>query len=426
MTLRSALLPALLTLLLGAVASGTLAAPQKARFRFHFGSASVPPGYLPVTADTRYGEKNGFGFEETPSNSQPFAFSVALPEGNYRVTVVLGNADREAVTTVKAEARRLMLEKVRTARGEFVTRVFTVAVKRPPLKSGGSVRLKPAEQGHRDWDEKLTLEFSGTRPGVRALEITPASDAITVYLAGDSTVTNQRSEPWSSWGQMLPRFFTEGVAVANHAESGESLKSFTAEKRLEKIRDTIQVGDYLFIQFTHNDQKPGSSFVEPFTTFKEQLRLFADAARAKKAIPVFVTSMYRRRFDADGKIVNTLGDYPEAMRQLARDERIALIDLNALSRTFFETLGPENSKKAFVHYPAGTFPGQNDALRDDTHFNAYGGYQLARCVVESIRASVPDLARHLTQDVPPFDPRHPDPADAWSLPASRPAPDPGR
>lgn len=378
---------------------------------FDFGPGKAAPGYTRVPPAALYAPERGYGYEPgaSVSGDKPFLFSAAVPEGNYHVTVTLGDPADASATTVKAEARRLVLENVTTAAGRFTTRTFTVNVRRPTLRAGDMVRLKADEQGHRNWDDRLTLEFSGARPRLAAVAITRAEEAVTVYLAGDSTVTDQGKEPWSAWGQMLPRFFAAGVAVANHAESGESLKSFVAEKRLEKIRDTIKAGDYLFIQFAHNDQKPGSSHVEPFTTYKEQLKRYIGAAREHGAIPVLVTSMHRRRFDPEGRIVNTLGDYPEAMRQTARAENVPLIDLNARSRTLFEALGPEGTRKAFVHYPAGTFPGQEQALKDDTHFSAYGAYQLARCVVEGIRAGRLGIASYLTDDLPPFDPARPDP-----------------
>jgi hypothetical protein len=128
--------------------------------------------------------------------------------------------------------------------------------------------------------------------------------------------------------------------------------------------------------------------------------------------------MHRRNFDADGKIVNTLGDYPEAMRLLAKDESVPLIDLNAMSKTLFEAMGPDGTLKAFVHYPAGTFPGQDAELKDNTHFNAYGAFELARCVVEGIKENKLGLTKYLVDDVPHFDPSHPDAFASWSLPAS--------
>jgi lysophospholipase L1-like esterase len=248
----------------------------------------------------------------------------------------------------------------------------------------------------------------------------PAPEAITVYLAGDSTVTDQLEEPWSAWGQMLPRFFGPTVAIANHAESGESLRSFVAERRLEKIMDTLRAGDFLLIQFGHNDQKKTdawkATYAAPFDAYKARLSEFIHLARERGATPVLVTSMHRRKFDDSGHIVNTLEEYPEAVRQVGRETGVPVIDLNAMSRTFYEALGPEGSKRAFVHYPAGSFPGQTADLADDTHFNAYGAFQLARCVVEGMRAAGIGLARHLVDGVGPLDPAHPDPAGSWSLP----------
>jgi hypothetical protein len=132
--------------------------------------------------------------------------------------------------------------------------------------------------------------------------------------------------------------------------------------------------------------------------------------------------MPRRRFDEQGKIVNSLEDYPEAVRQLAREEAVALVDLYAVGKTLFEALGPEASKKAFVHYPAGSFAGQSEELKDDTHFSTYGAYELARAVVAGIRSSGLPLAKHLVREETSFDPSHPDPVEAWDLPTSPPLP----
>ena len=333
-----------------------------------------------------------------------------MPEGNYNVAVTLAGQEGGSVITVKAEARRLMLEKVRIRAGETETRTFTVNVRYREIHSEAAVKLKPRELDSYDWDHKLTLEFAGVRPAIRAIEIARVDNAVTVYLAGDSTVVDQGKKPWAAWGQMLPRFFKPGVAVANHAESGETLKAFIAENRLDKIRSTIQAGDYLFIQFAHNDQKPGPAHLDAFTTYKEYVNRYIHEARKKGAIPVLVTSMHRRTFNADGKITNSLGEYPEAMRQTASEENVALIDLNAMSKVFYEALGPEQSKKAFVHYAAGAFPGQDETLKDNTHFNAYGAYELARCIVEGIKANHLGIVKFLADDaLAAFDPRHPDP-----------------
>jgi lysophospholipase L1-like esterase len=266
----------------------------------------------------------------------------------------------------------------------------------------------------------LSIEFSGHRPAVSSIEVSPNDSAVTVFLAGNSTVTDQRYEPYSAWGQMLPRFFKPGfVSVANHAESGEALKSFIGENRLEKLLSEIRPGDYVFIQFAHNDQKTQSSaHSAPFTDYKELLKRYIIEARNKGAIPVLVTPMLRRNFDGEGRVVNTHGDYPEAMRQVAEEEQVAMIDLFGMSRTLYEALGPEDSKSLFVHYPAHTFAGQEEELKDNTHHSTYGAYELSKCIVQGIRDNHLELADYLVEGLPEFDPAHPDPFSSWNLPLS--------
>jgi lysophospholipase L1-like esterase len=354
-----------------------------------------------------YDSAVGHGFE--PGSDR--LFSVRVPEGDYRITLELGG-DKASETTVKAEARRLMLESVRVGARKTETRAIIVNVRRPDLTppprnapGGTRVLLNPREIDSFDWDDKLTVEFCGPTAAVRRLRIEPVT-VPTVFLAGDSTVTDQNGEPAASWGQMLPRFLKPEVSVANHAESGETLKSFLTEHRLDKLLSGIKPGDWLLIQFGHNDQKTQwpQTYVEAATTYRDYLRAYAGEARRRGATPVLVTSMHRRKFDAAGKIVNTHGDYPQAVRDTAKDLGVPLIDLHAMSATLYEALGPDQAPKAF-----------NDGGKDATHHNNYGAYQLARCVVEGIRAGVPDLAAHLTTDLPPFDPAHPPSPDTFTL-----------
>lgn len=417
----------------------TMPGTQEAVYRFDFGQGKVARGYVQVLPDMFYNAERGFGFVSNDSilssvdrsvhnaltadfitGNKPFIFAVDIPEGNYNIKVIIGDREGESITTVKAESRRLMLEKVHTARGKFVTKMFTTNVRYSTIHNNEEVKLKQREQAHPDWDRRLTVEFSNSRPCICGLEITGVENAVTVYLAGNSTVTDQQYEPWAAWGQMLPRFFKPGkVSVANHAESGETLKSFIAENRLKKILASIKPGDYMFIQFGHNDQKPeNSDYVEAFTGYKELLKFFISEIRKHNAIPVLVTPVLRRRFDENGKIFNTHGDYPEAMRQTASEENVPLIDLHAMSKILYEAMGTEGSKKIFVHYPAGTFPGQKEEYKDNSHFSNYGAYQLARCIVEGIRTNNLGIARYLADDIQPYDPSQPDPFDEWSLPVS--------
>jgi lysophospholipase L1-like esterase len=390
-------------------------------------------GAVALTAETRYSTseptgKPAFGFDLVASpdkfaggacsSDKPFFFSVTAPDGNYQVTLVLGSGER-STTTVRAESRRLFVDKKFVAAGASATEVFNVNVRTENIAGAtgaeAKVRLKPREIGALDWDEKLTLEFNGQHPSVRSITVKPINDLPTVYLAGDSTMVDQDKEPWAAWGQMLPLFFGPKVVIANDAESGETIRSFTGERRFAKIMSTFKAGDYLIIQFAHNDQKNGSP---EKTDFKGSLQQYLDTVTAKGGHVILVTAMNRRTFDADGHITDSLGGYPQATREFAEQHKLPLIDLNAMSKTIFEAMGPDGTIKAFVHYPANTFPGQAMELKDDTHFNSYGAYELARAVVQSIRDQKLPLAADLKPGIPAFNPAAPDNVAKFELPQS--------
>lgn len=379
--------------------------PLLAGQRFDFTGGKPMEGYTKVDSGALYDAVAGYGFE--PGEAAPRYFSVRVAEeGNYKVTITLGDAKADSVTTVKAELRRLMLERVRVAAGEFATRSFIVNVRRAAISSGGEVRLKDREKTFEAaaWDDKLTLEFIDEHPAVARLEIEKIDTIPTLFIAGDSTSTDQPREPFNSWGQMLTRFFGPGIGVANHGESGESLRGFIGERRLAKLMSVIRAGDFVLIQMGHNDQKEKGEGVGAFTTYKADLKRFIAEARKYGATPILVTSMHRLTFDADAKIVNSLGDYPEAVRQTGREEDVAVIDLHAMSKPFYEAMGPVESHKAF-------------AGKDTTHHSNYGSYELAKCVVEAIRAAQLPLAKFLLPGLVKFDPAHPDPVDNFDIPA---------
>jgi len=348
-----------------------------------------------------YDRATGFGFEPGAARR----FSVRVPEGSYAVTLRFTDSRNAKHIRVLAEQRRLMLEDVPVDRGKELTILVNVRVPElaplPPNATGGTrVALKPREIGSLNWDDKLTLEILGDAR-LRSLHITPVEKP-TLYLAGDSTVTDQAEIHWASWGQMLPRFFGAEIVVANHAESGETLKSFVTELRLDKLLSTLKRGDWVMIQFGHNDQKVQwpQTYAEAATTYRSWLRTYIAEVRRRGATPLLVTSPERRNFDAAGKIEPTLADYAEAMRAVAKEESVALIDLNPLSVRFYEALGPEVSPRAFA-----------DRGRDKTHHNEYGAYALARMVVEGLRSADPrytaGLETHLAADAGTFDPSHP-------------------
>lgn len=388
-------------------------------FKFSFNEVKANKSYTRVAADDNYTKEKGWGFDfntSTAVKDHSYYFSVAVPEGNYKVTVTLGNPDKAAQTTIKAESRRLMLKAVPTQAGECLKKTFIVNVKDRNINNGQVVALKTRELTKLDWDDKLTLEFAG-QSTLQTIELARVEDQVTVYLAGNSTVVNQEDEPWGSWGQMIPSFFKPGVSIANHAESGLTLGSFIGSNRLAKILSVIKPGDYLFVEFGHNDQKDKGPEDGPYNSYTKRLKLFITETKKKGAIPVILTSTSRRSFQ-DGKIVNTLGDFPDAARKIASAEQVALIDLNALTTTLFNALGEEGSKKAFVHYPANTYPGQNQPLADNTHFNTYGAYQISKCVVEGIKAAKLRLAKSLIDPKTRFDPAKPDAEKDWHWPES--------
>jgi len=274
--------------------------------RFDFGTGRSESGHHVVTPDTIYTNEAGFGFEPGPSvrveirkdlisrtsfltSDRPFLFSVAVPEGDYQVTVKFGDAQGISETTVRAESRRLMLERVITRKGEIATRSFIVNVRNmhlvppPPTAPGGSeVRIKDRERDSFTWDDKLTLEFSGAAPKVSSVRI-ESVQVPRLFLFGDSTVTDQKAEPYASWGQMLPRFFGPDIAIANYAESGETLKSFLTELRLDKALSEIRPGDWVFMQFGHNDEKAQwpQTYVAADTTYRSYLRVYIAHLREK-------------------------------------------------------------------------------------------------------------------------------------------------
>jgi lysophospholipase L1-like esterase len=388
--------------LIGILAASCATATAQTSFKFDFTTGKPESGWTQVAPTNFYSEAAGFGFEpgadvtageNSTGSAHPFYFSVKLPEGNYKITATFAG---ESTVTVKSELRRLMLEKIHAAPGKAETRSFVCNVRTPKISDSNHVHLKQREQDTEmvDWDEKLTLEFNGAHPSLRSLEVQPV-DVPTVFIAGDSTVCDQSGEPWNSWGQMLTRFFKPDVAVANYAESGESIKSSLGAKRFDKIFSLMRKGDYLFVQFGHNDMKDKAP--DALDTYKANLKKIVAETRAKDGTPVLVTSMERK----GGVEHDTLAGYPDAVREVAKEENVALIDLNAMSRTFYRALGADLGK----------------AFQDGTHHNNYGSYELAKCVALGIQQDKLPLTKSLVDNFS-FDPAKPDAVATFEMPAS--------
>jgi lysophospholipase L1-like esterase len=364
-------------------------------YKFDFGSGAAAAGYTKVLPTTAYSAARGYGFASTANlvavsrgapdtyhgdfitSSKPFTFNTNLPDGNYNVTVSLGDNSGSSATVVKAEYGRLMMNKITTTAGHFVTQTFTVNVA----------------------DGQLNLQFTWTNPKVDGLEIAKAN-AVTVYLAGDSTVCDQppMSDPYISyagWGQALPLYLKQGVAVANYAAAGRTSISFIHQGKLNDILKVIKPNDYLFIQFGHNDEHSGSGS-SPFTTYKAALQQYIDGALAHKAIPVLVTPVARRSFDSAGNIVDTHGNYPVAMRQLAAADHVQLIDLTALSMADLQKYGPTGSKSLLFFLNAGVSPDFPNGVSDNTHYQVNGAIEMARLVAGAIKSqNIQPLASYL-------------------------------
>lgn len=379
-------------------------------YKFDFGEGPVAAGYTQVKANTKYSDSQGFGFESGTVSSVDrlwdddlttdfltakgdMVFSVALPQGNYEVTFILGDGENESETTVWAENRKLMLDRITLAGGVFSRQ--TVSLRRMETRSmDGSVTMsiKDREKDYRTWDKKLTFVISGKAPAVAGIEIKRNDNVTTLWLCGNSTVVDQIMAPWAGWGQMAPGFFKSSLAIANYAESGLTASGFYSMKRLAKILAEVKKGDFVTVQFAHNDQKNQNDV----NNYEATLTKYANEIKAKGATPLFVTSTARQN-ETDPK--TAVGGLPERMRALGKKLGVTVLDLNQHSITLGKALGG-NKEKMYMY-----------TASDKTHFCEYGAYELARANIEEIKAKVPELAKHLRDDHEAFDSSKPDPLD---------------
>lgn len=219
-----------------------------------------------------------------------------------------------------------------------------------------------------------------------------------LYMIGDSTMANKPVVPPNAergWGQLMPLYFKESVRVENHAVNGRSAKSFVAEGRWRTVLDRLTPGDFVIIQFGHNDQKDKSPSGGAFGSYKKFLERYVKESRERGATPILATSVVRRRFDKEGKFFDTLGDYPKVARQVAEEMKVPLLEMHTRTAELLQQLGPEKSAKIFNHLAPGEYEAHPDGLKDDTHFNAVGATRVCDLVVEEISKKVPALAAHL-------------------------------
>lgn len=315
-------------------------------------------------ADAPYGQ--GLDHCAPVAESAALACHFDLPPGTYDVTVTLGG-DTAGATAISGETRRALLAETPTGAGERVRRSFTVDVRDPEGEPTGAAGTPG-----------LDLLLGGAAPRVEALRVTPAPTAARLFLIGDSTVCDQPGDPYTGWGQRLPVHLKRGVAVANHADGGESTVTFLANPALfDRVEAAIRPGDPVLIQLAHNDKQTDAA------DYRANLTTLVERVRARGGAPVLVTPIVRRWFNADGTLdngiallVNGLGvDHPAEIRALAASLSTPLIDLTALTKARVEQLGPEPSKALYL----------TTEKRDNTHTSVRGATEYAALVAAELR-----------------------------------------
>jgi lysophospholipase L1-like esterase len=234
---------------------------------------------------------------------------------------------------------------------------------------------------------------------ITGLAFTLPQQHITVYLIGDSTIAikEKKAYPETGWGMPFANYFDTTVTVDNRAKNGRSTSTFITEGLWKPVAEGMKAGDYLFIQFGHNDEVPTKKSYTTEADFKKNLIRYITEARAKQAIPVLITPVARRKFDSVGHIVSTHAAYSQLVRDVAKDTKVPLIDLDAKSQQLLQQLGVESSKLLFNHLEAGQNPNYPSGKQDDTHFSELGARRMAELVLAGIRELKLELADRIVK-----------------------------
>lgn len=221
-----------------------------------------------------------------------------------------------------------------------------------------------------------------------------------IFMIGDSTMSNKETEtePERGWGQMLQLFFTDKVKVSNHARNGRSSKSFLDEGLWQIVLDSLRKGDYVIIQFGHNDQKNDTTrHTDPYSTYKSNLKKYVNETREKGALPVLCTSIVRRIFDEQGNLIDTHGEYPVVTRLVAKEMNVPLLDLQERTMNLISDLGPVKSNVVYLHATPGEYPNRPGGVKDDTHLCIEGATVVARFAVEEMENLTLSVTEYLEQ-----------------------------
>jgi len=224
------------------------------------------------------------------------------------------------------------------------------------------------------------------------------NNKLTVWLVGDSTMSikEKSAYPETGWGMPFAVFFDSTVSINDVAQNGRSTKSFIDEQRWKYVMDNLHAGDYVLIQFGHNDEVKEK--VGRYTTpeeFSNNLDRFVKDVRGKDATPVLITPVARRKFDSSGNIIDTHRQYAQLVRDVAKKDNVAMIDLDKKSMELFQQTGPENSKLFFNYLKPGEHPNYPNGKEDDTHFNELGARKMAELVLHEIQDQHLPLAGHV-------------------------------
>jgi lysophospholipase L1-like esterase len=215
-----------------------------------------------------------------------------------------------------------------------------------------------------------------------------SSDHINIWMIGDSTMANKsaKAAPETGWGMVFNEFVTSNVTVHNHALNGRSSKSFIDEGHWKAVYDSIQPGDYVIIQFGHNDEKPAEKLhTDPATTYKQLLKKYIDETRAIGATPIICSSIVRRHFDGNGNLKDTHGTYISAAQEIALETKTPYIDMEAKTRKVVAKLGPEKSKSLYLFTIPGEYQNRPTGVQDSTHLNTTGARIFAGLFVEEVK-----------------------------------------
>jgi lysophospholipase L1-like esterase len=228
---------------------------------------------------------------------------------------------------------------------------------------------------------------------------TARQDHITIYMIGDSTMSikEKKAYPETGWGMPFAVFFDEGVTIDNTAKNGRSTKSFISEGLWQPVTDNMKAGDYLLIQFGHNDEVSTKKTYATPDEFKANLTRFITEAKSKGVKPVLITPVARRKFDAAGNIEDTHAVYAQFVRDIAVKENVPLIDLDKKSMEMLQKLGPEQSKLLFNYLQPGENPNYPEGKADDTHFSELGARKVAEMVLAELKMVQPDIVNRIVK-----------------------------